>query len=380
MLKSITIDGFKLYNEQKTFPFSNLTLLAGVNGAGKSSCLQPFLLLRQSALKNTATTNLYLQGELVDLGTSLDVINNEVMSFKFDFDNEALHYSFQPNTKNIFELNMTQFVYESYEDESNNFIYNNDNEEKFPFYSFLPMFGRFQNYDFCNKIFYISAERITPKTYYAKLAFDTDNNLGVGKQGEYVYSIFDEKRDYLIHKNLILDNTDAHTLEGQTEHWISKILGKTKLFVPKNDQSSVYEVTFKSPAGKVVKPINTGFGFTYVLPIIIAGLTAKEGDFLIIDAPEAHLHARAQSEIAKFLSLVASTGVQVVIETHSDHVLNGLRLAVKNKLLKPNEVSILSFAEDPRDSHKIEITDEGKLTEWPSYFFDQYGNDLNELW
>ncbi|MGH3693299.1 MAG: AAA family ATPase [Pseudonocardiaceae bacterium] len=76
---------------------------------------------------------------------------------------------------------------------------------------------------------------------------------------------------------------------------------------------------------------NIGFGFSYALPVIIAGLLAPGGGLLLVENPEAHLHPAGQSRLGRFLARIAGSGVQVVLETHSDHILNGVRLAVADE-------------------------------------------------
>jgi predicted ATPase len=128
------------------------------------------------------------------------------------------------------------------------------------------------------------------------------------------------------------------------------------------------------------KPTNVGYGYSYVLPIIVAGLVAKPGEILIVENPEAHLHPFAQSILAKFLTLVSLKDVQVIVESHSEHILNGLRLAVNTKLIKNEQLSVLYFdREYERYFEKINIDDNGGIDNWPPDFFDQATNDLNQL-
>lgn len=99
-----------------------------------------------------------------------------------------------------------------------------------------------------------------------------------------------------------------------------------------------------------------------------------------MENPEAHLHPYAQSIMAKFLSLVASTGVQVFVESHSDHILNGFRIAVKNKIIDSTHLNVLYF--DHRLDNffeKIDVDEDGGIDKWPISFFDQSVNDLNYL-
>jgi predicted ATPase len=173
---------------------------------------------------------------------------------------------------------------------------------------------------------------------------------------------------------------DAKTLITQTEVWLSKIFGGAKLEIP-SSQSSILELLFNTSASKDrFKPANVGFGFHSVLPIIVSGLIAKEGEILIVENPEIHLHPRAQSELTKFLAKVSSCGVQVLVESHSDHILNGLRIAVLDKIINSEDLSVLYFQNNLENPVvQIPVQPDGGIEEWPDDFFDQTSKDFERL-
>ncbi|MFC9853066.1 AAA family ATPase [Streptomyces prasinus] len=114
--------------------------------------------------------------------------------------------------------------------------------------------------------------------------------------------------------------------------------------------------------------------------MIVAGLLTGPGDLLIVENPEAHLHPGGQSKLGRFLARVAGAGAQVIVETHSDHVLNGARLAVaEERILRPEDAIVHYFGEEEAGSAPIEFTARGELTEWPRGFFDQIEQDLGRL-
>src|ERR1039458_3730849 len=91
------------------------------------------------------------------------------------------------------------------------------------------------------------------------------------------------------------------------------------------------------------RPSNIGYGLTYAFPLLVAGLCADPGQVLIVDSPEAHLHPRGQSRMGQFLAQAAAPGPQVIVETHSDHVLNGILIAVRDGVIAPDDVAIHFF-------------------------------------
>ena len=117
--------------------------------------------------------------------------------------------------------------------------------------------------------------------------------------------------------------------------------------------------------------------------MVTALLTAKEDDLILIENPEAHLHPAGQSKLGELIALVAESGVQLFIETHSDHLMNGIRVAVAKKQLDNHNVSLFNFTGNTNDhSAKIEqpyIDERGRLSHWPDGFFDEWENQLDEL-
>jgi predicted ATPase len=133
-----------------------------------------------------------------------------------------------------------------------------------------------------------------------------------------------------------------------------------------------------------MKPTNVGFGLTYVLPVVTAVLFASPGDLLIIENPESHLHPQGQARLGKLFAQSAEQGVQLFIETHSDHVLNGVRVATKQQLISPEKVGIFFFERYLADEHRTEIIqpiidENGRINKWPPGFFDEWDNQLDEL-
>ena len=112
--------------------------------------------------------------------------------------------------------------------------------------------------------------------------------------------------------------------------------------------------------------------------MLVTMLTAELGSVVVIDSAEAHLHPRAQSAVGRFLGQMAGAGRQILVETHSDHLLNGIRLAVRDSLVKPHDVAVHFF--DAGDATgqvtSLTIDDNGAIGDWPEGFFDQAERDL----
>lgn len=157
----------------------------------------------------------------------------------------------------------------------------------------------------------------------------------------------------------------------------------------------ISSVAFGKDPSSVFKPQNVGFGISYILPVLVTLLTAKSGSIVIIENPEAHLHPRGQAEMGRLIAETVARGVQVFVETHSDHMINGIRVSVKKGVVKPEDVNIAFFErtthdvqnEDGEGSHReiyaevrnIKIDGNGSLSEYPADFMDEWNNQLMKL-
>jgi predicted ATPase len=146
-----------------------------------------------------------------------------------------------------------------------------------------------------------------------------------------------------------------------------------------------YQFDYGNQKTNLFRPKNVGFGITYVLPIIVALLTAEEGKIIVVENPESHIHPRGQAELGKLISLAASIGAQLFVETHSDHILNGIRVAVKENLVDKSKVNILYFEKTTTEKEQftkitpIKVDKNGTLSEEPDGFIDEWGYQLLKL-
>lgn len=362
MIECISLTNFKLFRDKTVFDhLKQINLLTGVNGRGKSTLLQSMLLIKQTLLQSDDVRRLILNGQYVSLGNVLDVKNQESMR------DDAVVFSFTNDGK--------EFV----------FSYNvNEMDDQV-----LVLSDIVQNASRTglHRVQYISAERIGPRLQYEKSTSD----FIVGAQGEYAVDVLERsiKNDRVVSESFVELMSNLYSLEPdevergvseQIEFWMTKMFGHTIVDVKSIEEANVDVMKIGALKSHGSKPTNVGFGFTYAFPLLVAGLTANAGDILIIENPEAHLHPSAQSVIAKFLAFVAKQGVQLFIETHSEHILNAYRVLIKQEQLEHDDVNVMFFDPDFPEHYKdIPIDGKGKMAEWPNGFFDQAEKDLNIL-
>ncbi len=411
MITEIILKNFKCFKEETSFPLSKINLLTGVNGRGKSTLLQSLLLMRQTIEHNPNSIQIIFNGSCVRLGSFDDVKNSEnsrdesiKMSFKIntlraeniriqyllkDLSNdrvayiEALSMFGVPTISNGFTISLDENSI-TYYDELEKYYKTDDYldglKSLLPSMALLPT-GTVINtknfFDFL-KIHYVAADRLGPKDYYPKN--NLDEFINVGPQGENTAIVLARKQDDIVFDALYLGE-NAKTVLQQTEEWLNKIFdgAKIELTVERDTISLSYNTKLTD---KRYKPSNVGFGYSYILPIIVSGLIAEKGEILIVENPEAHLHPKAQSQLTKFLAKVASCGVQIYIESHSEHILNALRVVsvTQETEIQNTDISILYFQnDDEKHFTTIPINPDGGIDVWPEGFFDQTDKDFKIL-
>lgn len=368
MLNLLSLRNFKSIKDDD-FELTNLTIFSGLNGMGKSSALQSLLLLRQSFEKHILPTKgISLSGEYVNIGVGRDLlfVNAELESVKIEACWADSHL----------ELNF-------------DYIENSDMQPINEVSSHIDE-NAFNESLFISNFQYLSAERISPKSVYDVSEYAVNQRRSLGSKGEYTAHFLSQHGD----KDITIEAlqhplaTSSHLIDNLNS-WMSEITPGTKVItklIPEINQASLhYQFSSSTELTDKFRPENTGFGLTYVLPVVTALLCARRGDLLIIENPESHLHPSGQSIVAKMIAIASQNEVQILIETHSDHILNGIRAAVKNNNISTENVLIyflsrdLDSPEHSVDVEKIEVDDNGRIVTWPNGFFDEWDKSLNVL-
>lgn len=132
--------------------------------------------------------------------------------------------------------------------------------------------------------------------------------------------------------------------------------------------------------------VDVGFGVSQLLPIIVAGLRANRGDTLIFEQPETHLHPKIQEALADFFILLHRLGKRVIVETHSDHLINGLRVRIaadQTDTLK-DDVQI-AFVRIPKTKGEgsliepLQFDEYGMIINWPPEFMSDGMKQMQEI-
>ena len=365
MIKNIQVKNFKCF-EKISVDCAELNLFTGVNGMGKSTLIQAVLLLRQMLEKKDIHGKNYipLNGHYVSLGK----INDISYWYKKDSDINIV----------IEEENQVWECGYSQADDALVLVDNTLDWSK----SVLNGSG-FE---------YISAERLGPRRYYDDLDNEYFSRVQVGVKGERavssLYAVGSDS-DFKVYENMKNAKECSERLELQVNAWMSEVspgvVVKATPYLEANMMGLRYGKS-SIMGEESTNALNMGFGVSYVLPIIIALLKARKGDLVIIENPEAHIHPKGQRKIGELVARTAANGVQVIMETHSDHILNGIRLSVKQSIIQSEQVKLNYFNvyQDSDGLMKHEMTsprilEDGSLSNWPEGFFDEWDKAIDLL-
>lgn len=363
MIRHLQLKNFKCFDDL-SFTLGDLTLITGENGAGKSSIIQALLLLRQS--NDDKVVDLHKQvrinGDLIDLG-SADAMRY-ALSETGDIDIILSNEKQEKLAFSIKDAVTTDVV---------NRCESSDNLD-----------DALRTWSLFDKDFvYLYADRTAPCSSYQKgIESNTDSRLGDkhGNRAAFrLYSSMSNNEKVAVREMCLRAEHD--TVFVSTSDWIGHIMGYpvTVSAAPlPNDQVELKYAREMQGGDVQLSPMNVAFGNSYIFPIVLGVLTAPAGSLVIIENPEAHLHPAAQLRMGCFLARAALNGIQVIVETHSDHLLNGVRVMAKGEQLTEKchvEIHYIFQEEENSNLHsddRIVLESDGSLDHWPSGFFDEW--------
>lgn len=317
MLTNVYVENFKCFREE-SIDFKPLTLITGPNSSGKSSLIQAILKLGEH-------NDLELTKYLLSLGLFDELKNKYVNPSSY-----TLRATF--SDEKVAKLRAAKNI-ETIDTPVNHALL------------------------FPNRATYLNANRqVFNEVQFVSLAKKEERKFGIS--GEHIAGYFNEFKDEPIENDLIKAEAVADTLEGQVNYWINKITNFDYALHTETITSSSVKVFYKDGEGFAFKPGNIGTGVSYLSTILIACLSAQKGNIIIIENPEIHLHPQSQSNLAEFFAFIASKGVQLIIETHNDHLINRIRYEVFKGHISHEDV-VIHYKYPQQPFKKIKINSAG---------------------
>ncbi len=370
MIDTIHIKALKSIKDL-TVECSKLNVFVGTNSSGKSTFLQALLLLIQQELNGKFISigdfrevrNYYMPNSSIRI-ECMEKDKKEPAWIEFIEDKEKEKYNVLTS---ISEISVSEIMDDEYSDsEQSDFLF-----EEFGFH-------------------YLSCHRIGVNDIYTKNMMN-DSDFGI--DGEYALAYLLKNESEAIDDELVVEGVDVtNSLLEQVNYWLNYIVGTT-LTINDLKKTNYLQVKYNNnPANAssealYCRPINVGSGISYLISIIISCLGAERGSIIIIENPEIHLHPKAQSRLCDFLYFVSKAERQLFIETHSDHIFNGLRVGVSTGKILQEEISVNFFAMNEyyeTQCNPILFKEYGKIVGVNEEMdindlFDQFEIDLNRM-
>lgn len=390
-LTAITVQGYKSIRQAHTVEMRPLTILAGANSSGKSSLMQPLLLLKQTLEAAYDPGPLLLNGPNVRFNNAdqmFSVNDKKARLFKVGLrvGTAFREVTFQKREK---KLEVISTVYE----ESGvrlNVTPEPDHQAIAEFVERAKSFIMLPTETSLERQWFVSRNRCFLQLNWLPLDYTVETFLRSiihlpGLRGN-------PERNYVV---TAVENTFLGTFEPYTAsviaHWQENMPDKLSALA---QDLMTLELTWKVEArrlddtrvellvGRLRRPkqggardlvsiADVGFGVSQTLPLLVALRAANVGQMVYVEQPEIHLHPRAQVKLAEILAEAAERGVQVVIETHSALLLLAVQTLVAQGRLSPSLVKLHWFTRDEKGETHIDSADldeNGAFGEWAEDF------------
>lgn len=415
MISQLRLQNFKSWRDTGPMRFAPLTGFFGTNSSGKTSILQFLMMMKQTVESNDRSRVLHTGGDknsYVDLGTFYDLIHNHQVPGELEFSIEWSLYKKEPDI--IFSIgdnlrfeakiegqknsvHVVEFIYhfnnqhigmrcktqrDEYDlianlsDKTHNITqFKSDNRHRNPYpspiksYDFPDIVGYYtQHFGFrfeelFKRISYLGPLREYPSRIYL---WSGERPQDVGTRGEWAIPA------------LLAASPEVKL---KVAEWL-KTLGLIHSFDlrPIAENRREYEAVVQlSPEAATVPLTDVGFGVSQVLPVLTLCYYVPEKSIIILEQPEIHLHPAVQANLADvFIDVIKTRGVQIILESHSEHLLRRLQRRMAEEQLTPDQTALYftSLREGVSHLEELAIDEFGNIRNWPDNFF---GDELGDL-
>ncbi|MBN2092447.1 DUF3696 domain-containing protein [candidate division KSB1 bacterium] len=435
MIKELSLSNFKSWKTIPNMRLAPITGLFGTNSSGKTSILQLLLLLKQTVESPDRAQSLFLGDEKTpaNLGTFRDIIyghslpgqlswklkwklpskleikdpsnpaetifQGDQLVFSADLEGEADRISVQRISyqfgKEEFMMIKKKSATPKYElkTEGTHFRFTRTPGRVWPLPVPIKCYGfpdqvkaYFQNAGFLSdfqlafeelfgRIYYLGPLREFPKRQYTWAGSEPTD---MGQRGERVVDALmaSRRRGKTISMG---KGSPRHSLEEHVAYWLKK-LGLVSDFLVESisKESNLYRVLVqKSKTSAKVLITDVGFGVSQILPALVLCFYVPEGSIILLEQPEIHLHPSVQAGLADvFIDAVKRRNVQIIFESHSEHLLRRLQRRIAEEQFSNNSTALYfcEMKEEHSTASPLELDLFGNIVNWPKEFFgDEFG-------
>ena len=419
MLTHIRVKNFKSWRDSGEVKLAPLTGFFGTNSSGKSSLLQMLLLMKQTAERSNAEEVIFFGDETsaVNLGDFNAVVHghkNEVLMLEFrgelscpigiPIDNGPVRkidgFTFATSIRQGPEgLSVDKLLYRSLDRSLDGHVdvtwgpdsfhvtgQNRDRKVKIKnIYGVSP--GADRTLDgfttafevLFSHLYYLGPTRVEPQRHYH---WEGEQPEGIGQWGQ---NAIDALLSARIDRLTTPSENGTIPIEERISEWLREMAlahaFSLKRTGPRHGKD--YELRIQqSLASPEVTLVDMGYGLSQFLPVLVLCYYAPEGSTLILEQPGMHLHPKVQSQLADLLiEVVTERNLQVLVESHSEHLLTRLQLRIAEEEIGADETA-LYFCENHAGVSKIKTLDVdelGNIKNWPPDFFGTVRGDLVKM-
>ena len=400
-ITNIAVSGFKSLANERAIDIRPLTILAGANSSGKSSIMQPLLMLKQTLEATYDPGPLLIEGPNVQFTSAkqfLSTLTGEERAdrFQIGIESRGINSSFSTTTT----FRKGQIGIELIEMRTTNDLTDNQFLHDFTLYPEMPpekitlladQNPMLQGFDTVGRsrcfLHLESQDRHKVVDFTQDLTFNIVNIIhvpGLRDNPERLYKLtstgprypgtFENYVASIIHEWQETTDERLKTLaDALYDLGLTGQIGTEKI----GDVGIDIRVGRLPDRGTgetdMVSIADVGFGVSQVLPVVVALTAAEQGRLVYLEQPEMHLHPRAQVKLAQVLADAAKRGVRVVAETHSSLLLLAIQTLVAEGDLSPELVKLHWFTRSDNGATEINTADldeAGAYGDWPEDFDD----------
>lgn len=424
-LKTIRLINYKSFDDTGTLDIRPITILIGPNSSGKTSFVQPLLMLKQTVDSRDVTSPLVVNGSYVQLYSYESLIANhdirKDLGIELSFQTESDFLGLETGEDSMFCQAKLSFIYNKLKKRielklsdlsigeqnikieriklrkgvryqaTTNYIGSKDREIKQSVFSRVAP-SKFYSYtlrdriimrdrsllsprrlrsavretieEFIDHIFYIGPLRENPKHLYIS---GGELRKDVGLKGEYAADVLWTQTQGVKRARRLLERVN---------YWIKQFgLGSEVKMQTIGRHSGFFQIVIINPETNIDATIsNVGFGVSQVLPLIVEGFYSNPNSTILIEQPEIHLHPKVQADLGDLLIELTRQGRNIIVETHSEHLISRLtrRIAEGTKFTH-QDLAIYYFSQKEKYTQiqNIHINELGQFENWPEGFFEE---------